>query len=265
MTGRDAFQAGSFFAPSSPLVGRVVPAVNVEPRRDGLRPRLLILHYTGMASAEKAVQWLACAESRVSCHYVVDDAGAVTQMVPEGLRAWHAGLSHWAGVDDVNSASIGIEIHNPGHEDGYPDFPVRQMAAVAALAGDIAMRNGIAAHGVLAHSDVAPARKIDPGEKFDWRFLYERGVGHWVAPEPVSPDDSGLGPGASGAVVRAAQDMLRGYGYGVEATGTLDAASVFALRAFQLHFRPARRDGRLDRSTLMTLERLVAGAAAPSA
>jgi N-acetylmuramoyl-L-alanine amidase len=252
------------FTPDSRHVAQVVPAVNVEPRRGAGEPRLLIQHYTGMGSAERAVQWLACAESRVSCHYVIDTAGMTTQMVPEGLRAWHAGLSSWAGDSDVNSASIGIEIHNPGHEHGYPDFPPAQMAAVAALSRDIIARNGLRPRDVLAHSDVAPARKIDPGEKFDWRWLHGEGVGHWVEPVAIDPDDLGFERGYKGPAVRAAQASLRRYGYGIDVTGTIDDGTAFALRAFQLHFRPARIDGRLDRSTADTLERLLAALPAGS-
>ena len=245
------------FVPDTKLGCAVVPAVNIEPRQDGWVPRYLILHYTGMSSGAKAVQWLACAESRVSCHYVIDEDGAVTQLVPEALRAWHAGVSVWAGNTDINSASIGIEIQNPGHEDGYPDFPARQMAAVAALSRDIVDRRKLRACDVLAHSDVAPSRKIDPGEKFDWRFLHGAGVGHWVEPVPVDVDDPGFERGYFGPMVNDAQAALRAYGYGVEVTGTLDAVTGFALRAFQLHFRPGRIDGRLDKSTLATLLRLI--------
>lgn len=246
------------FVADSALARRVVPALNAEPRRAELRPRLLILHYTGMGSAERAIQWLACAESKVSCHYVVDEAGAITQLVPEALRAWHAGVSSWAGSRDINSASIGIEIHNPGHEHGYPDFSPNQMAAVAALSRDIIRRQELRPRDVLAHSDIAPDRKIDPGEKFDWGLLYLEGVGHWVPPAPINPADPGIGIGHAGAEVASAQAGLARYGYGVEATGVLDQGTVFALRAFQLHFRPARVDGRLDASTLETLGRLLA-------
>jgi len=246
------------FEPDSPLVSRVVPAINAEPRKGGLGSKLLVLHYTGMASAEKAIHWLACAESEVSCHYVIDEAGRITQLVPERQRAWHAGVSVWRGERDVNSASIGIEIQNPGHQDGYHDFPALQMAAVTALSREIVLRHAIAPWDVLAHSDVAPARKIDPGEKFDWRMLHAAGVGHWVEPAAPDPLDPGLGEGATGHAVRAAQESLAAYGYGIEQSSVLDPATAFVLRAFQLHFRPARVDGRLDRSTIETLARVLA-------
>src|SRR5690606_19404653 len=129
------------------LVGALYPSPNVGDRRNGCRPYLVVLHYTGMASADKAIEWLANPESGVSCHYVIDEAGFITQMVPESMRAWHAGVSHWSGESDVNSASIGIEIQNPGHDRGYPDFPPEQMQAVAALCRDIAARRAVLPHG----------------------------------------------------------------------------------------------------------------------
>jgi N-acetylmuramoyl-L-alanine amidase len=224
---------------------------------------VVVLHYTGMASAAMAIDWLANPESNVSCHYVVDEKGIITQMVPESLRAWHAGLSYWAGETDINSVSIGIEIQNPGHEHGYPEFPRAQMQAVAALCRDIAHRRGIAREGILAHSDVSPGRKIDPGEKFDWAWLAEAGVGHWVNPSPVAPGRSGGVAEDDIAAITEAQLLLRRYGYGVEASGRLDERTRIVVRAFQLHFRPQRADGGLDRATLDTLARLVAALPVP--
>ncbi|MET1045335.1 MAG: N-acetylmuramoyl-L-alanine amidase [Hyphomicrobium sp.] len=245
------------FAPDTLLANAVCPASNHEPRRCGAKPSLLILHYTGMSSAEKAVDWLARPESGVSCHYVVDEDGAITQLVPEELRAWHAGVSRWRGETDINSRSIGIEIQNPGHQHGYPDFPAAQMRAVIALSKDIVRRRHIAPENILAHSDVAPGRKIDPGEKFNWLLLAREGLGLWVRPSPVRADDPGLGLGAEGPRVRSTQENLAAYGYDVEANGVLDANTEKVLKAFQLHFRPRRVDGRLDRSTEATLERLM--------
>jgi N-acetylmuramoyl-L-alanine amidase len=245
------------FAPDTLLVDVVHPAHNREARRGGAKPSLLILHYTGMSSAAKAIDWLARAESGVSCHYVIDEDGRITQMVPESQRAWHAGVSHWRGETDINSHSIGIEIHNPGHQHGYPEFPPAQMRAVIALSKDIARRHHMAPDGILAHSDVAPGRKIDPGEKFNWLLLAKEGLGLWVRPSPVRADDPGLGHGAHGQRIARAQECLASYGYDVEASGTLDAATEKVLKAFQSHFRPRRVDGRLDRSTEVTLERLL--------
>ena len=136
---------------------------------------MLLLHYTGMDSAEAALDWLTRQESGVSCHYLVDAEGRIAQMVPESERAWHAGQSLWEGETDINSCSIGIEIHNPGHDFDYPDFPDAEMRAVEALCRDILSRHAIPSHRVLAHSDVAPGRKRDPGEKFDWERLARAG------------------------------------------------------------------------------------------
>jgi N-acetylmuramoyl-L-alanine amidase len=246
------------FAPDSHLVADVRAAENREPRRNGVKPSLIILHYTGMSSAAKAVDWLSRAESGVSCHYVIDEEGRITQLVPESLRAWHAGASYWRGETDINSHSVGIEIQNPGHQHGYPDFSLAQMRAVMALAKDIMRRHPIAADGVLAHSDVAPGRKVDPGEKFNWALLAKEGLGLWVRPSPVRSDDLGFGPGDRAAQIARAQEQLASYGYNVEATGVLEESTEKVLKAFQLHFRPRRVDGRLDRSTEVTLERLVA-------
>jgi N-acetylmuramoyl-L-alanine amidase len=246
------------FAPDTPLASAVYPANNREPRRGAAKPSLLILHYTGMASAAKAIDWLARSESGVSCHYVIDERGRITQLVPEDLRAWHAGVSYWRGETDINSHSVGIEIHNPGHQHGYPNFPAAQMKSVIALTKDVAFRNNIHSENILAHSDVAPGRKIDPGEKFNWAMLAREGVGHWVRPLAVKADDAGFGPGEENAQIRSAQERLAGYGYNVKITGRLDEQTEMVLRSFQLHFRPRRVDGRLDRSTEATLERLIA-------
>lgn len=242
--------------PDSPLVTLFCPSPNFEPRKGGLTPDLLLLHYTGMESAEGALHWLTAPESKVSCHYLIDEDGRITQMVPEEMRAWHAGLSHWAGEDDINSCSIGIEIHNPGHELGYLDFPQAQMEAVEALCLDIVNRRGIRPARVLAHSDVAPGRKADPGEKFDWKRLAEAGVGLWTEPEPVHGDD-GLDVGAEGAEVAKLQARLRQLGYSVQTSGLYDEQTAKTVAAFQQHWRQEKVDGKADRSTLETLERLL--------
>jgi N-acetylmuramoyl-L-alanine amidase len=249
--------APASFAPDSRYVGQVYPAANVEPRRNGQTTNMLLLHYTGMRSAAAAIEWLARTDSRVSCHYVIDVDGRITQQVPEALRAWHAGLSFWAGETDINSCSVGIEVQNPGHQMGYHDFPLPQLQAVATLSRDICQRHGITPQRVLAHSDVAPLRKIDPGEKFDWGFLARQGVGAWSVPSPVNADDTGVTRETAPAAIRAAQVLFRRYGYDMDITGALDQKTVAVIAAFQRHFRPARVDGALDLSTLATLERLI--------
>lgn len=246
------------FTPDSRRVARVHPALNAEPRRRRAKPRYVILHYTGMSCAEKAIDWLARAESQVSCHYVIDEAGKTTQLVPERLRAWHAGVSYWRGETDINSLSIGIEIQNPGHADGYPGFPRAQIESVISLTREIMRRHRIPPENVLAHSDVAIGRKIDPGEKFPWRTLALAKVGHWVRPSPLRQSDMGLALGSRTKSVLEAQRQLRLYGYHAPDHGVLDEATAKAIAAFQRHFRPRRIDGRLDHSTLRTLQRLIA-------
>ena len=244
-------------APDSTLVAAVHPSPCFEPRRDRGPADMLLLHYTGMASCERAIDWLSRPESRVSCHYVIDTDGRITQMVAEDQRAWHAGVAAWAGETDINSCSIGFEIHNPGHDGGAPDYPEAQMRAVIALGLDVARRWRIRPERVLAHSDVAPARKTDPGERFDWPRLARAGLGLWVPPAALDPGDLGVDPRAREPVVRAVQDKLRHYGYGLEATGVMDEATGKVITAFQRNFRPSRVDGRLDGSTIATLERLL--------
>lgn len=245
-------------APDTPLVARLHPSPNREPRRGGTRADLLLLHYTGLQCVERAIDWLSRPESKVSCHYVIDAAGMITQMVAESERAWHAGVACWHGETDINSRSIGIEIHNPGHDLGYPDFPEPQLRALEALGQDIVARHAIPPERVLAHSDVAPLRKIDPGEKFPWSRLHAAGLGHWVDPQPLHADDPGYGAGVGGPAVTETQLALARYGYDVEPTGEMDVRTQYVLRAFQRHFRPCRVDGRLDASTRETLSRLLA-------
>ena len=173
------------FPANSSVVADIRPSPNYDERREGQRPDMILLHYTGMPDAEGALERLCTPASQVSAHYFVFEDGRVFQLVPESQRAWHAGKSYWAGETDINSCSIGIEIVNPGHDYGYPDFPKRQIAAVTALCRGIQTRHKILPVRVLAHSDVAPSRKQDPGEKFPWRTLYDSGVGHWVKPAPI--------------------------------------------------------------------------------
>jgi N-acetylmuramoyl-L-alanine amidase len=244
--------------PDSKLVGEFHPSPNFEPRRGAAGATILLLHYTGVATAAKAIDWLSRPESKVSAHYVLDEAGFLTQLVAEDMRAWHAGLAVWAGETDINSASIGIEIQNKGHEAGSPDFPEAQLKVLEALCLEIVARHGIRPERVLGHSDVAPTRKMDPGEKFPWARLAAAGIGHWVAPEPVDWADPGIARDAAGPLVAAVQTMLASYGYGIEATGGVDPRTEFVIKAFQRHFRPERVDGRIDQSTITTLERLTA-------
>jgi N-acetylmuramoyl-L-alanine amidase len=210
-----------------------------------------------MPDSGEALQWLANPISQVSAHYFVFEDGRVLQMVPEGRRAWHAGVSAWDGETDINSSSIGIEIANAGHPGGLPVFPDAQIASVAALAKDIVTRWGISPNHVLAHSDVAPGRKLDPGEAFPWRRLHEAGVGHWVAPAPVR-DGRFFARGDQGMPVEALQAMLAMYGYPTRISGLFDEDTEKVVAAFQRHFRPERVDGVADASTITTLRDLIA-------
>jgi N-acetylmuramoyl-L-alanine amidase len=245
------------FVPDSPLVERVVPSPNHGPRRGGARPQMIVLHYTGMKSAEVALERLCQKGSEVSAHYLVFEDGRIVQCVPEVRRAWHAGEAFWAGESDINSRSIGIEIVNPGHDWGYNDFPAAQIDAVIALCGDVLTRNVIPHHRVLGHSDVAPARKQDPGEKFPWARLAAAGVGHWVEPEPIAETGSVLNLNDNGPLVRELQAQLADYGYPLRQTDMYDAQTRAVVAAFQRHFRPARVDGIADASTARTLAKLL--------
>jgi len=229
---------------------------NFGPRAGVSRPDMIILHYTGMKTGEGAEAWLCAPESQVSSHYLVHEDGHIVQMVRESDRAWHAGKSFWRGVTDVNSHSFGIEIANPGHEFGYHSFPGKQITAVIDLCRGIIARHPVPPQRVLGHSDVAPGRKVDPGEKFPWRKLAEAGIGHFVAPARAGGKPI-LGHGDRGAAVEELQSMLSLYGYGVDITGVYDPPTSVVVSAFQLHFRPRRIDGLADRSTVDTLRRLL--------
>jgi len=244
------------FPPDSALVQRVLPSPNHGERRGARRPDCILLHYTGLPTLDEALNKLSDPAAEVSCHYVIDEAGAVIQMVAETARAWHAGVSSWKGERDVNSTSIGVEIANSGHEGGLPPFPDAQIAATIALVKDISSRWNIRPERLLAHSDVAPARKRDPGERFPWARLAAAKVGRWVEPKPIE-GGSLFAPAEEGPPIRALQTMLALYGYGVELTGVMDPQTEFALAAFQRHFRPERVDGRADASTIKTLSALI--------
>lgn len=219
------------------------PSPNHGPRPADARAELLILHYTGMPTAEQALARLCDEAVQVSAHYTVDEDGTVYAHVPEERRAWHAGVSRWRGLADVNSRSIGVEIVNPGHEFGYRPFPAVQMAAVVELCRGIVKRRAIAAADVLGHSDIAPARKEDPGELFDWPGLAAHGIGLW--PTPSQADDGPFDSAEVGA-------LLGRYGY--------EPTESRALLAFQRHFHPERLTGTPDTETVRRLRALVRAA-----
>ncbi len=243
--------------PDSPVAAKVHPSPNHGERKDGRLPDSLVLHYTGMKDATLALHQLCNPLAQVSCHYFVFEDGRVLQLVPEARRAWHAGVGCWQGERDMNSASIGIEIVNPGHEHGYRPFPEEQIAAVVALSVDIVTRWRIRPDRVIAHSDMAPTRKQDPGELFPWARLAEAGVGCFTPPHPIAGGRF-LQRGDSGTPVEALQAMLGIYGYDIAVSGEFDEATEWVLAAFQRHFRPERVDGVADRSTIETLRDLLA-------
>ncbi|THF53897.1 N-acetylmuramoyl-L-alanine amidase [Allorhizobium terrae] len=233
----------------------VIASPNHGERVDIAAPDTIILHYTGMPSEEAAISWLCNPESQVSSHYLVRENGDVVQMVSESRRAWHAGKSFWAGATDINSRSIGIEIANAGHPD-LPDYPQKQIEAVAQLCLDCAKRWSITPDRVLAHSDIAPVRKVDPGEHFPWDRLHQMGVGHWVEPAPMGGGRF-FSQGDRGQPIEALQSMLSFYGYNIEINGEFNEETVGVVKSFQLHFRQARVDGVADSSTIDTLHRLL--------
>jgi len=253
-----------------------LPSPNFEERWKPIE--LVVLHYTGMQSAEIALKRLRDPEpkagnypgpwqdpavdpetplSRVSVHYVVGEGGEVWRLVDEEQRAWHAGQGAWRGAGELNSRSIGIEIVNGGHDFGLPHFPDRQIDAVIALVRDILARRKLHARDVIGHSDLAPGRKLDPGERFPWKRLAEAGVSVW----PESPTPSvyrDLAPGETGEAVLALQRDLARFGYGIETTGACDEQTAMVVTAFQRRFRQTRVDGRADAETIA----LIAGLAA---
>ncbi|HVZ91526.1 MAG TPA: N-acetylmuramoyl-L-alanine amidase [Rhizomicrobium sp.] len=217
------------------------PIQRPSPNRDSrgaARVDMLVLHYTGMKTAEEALARLCDPAAKVSAHYTVDRDGTVYAHVPEELRAWHAGASYWAGERNVNARSIGIELVNPGHAFGYIPFAEAQIEALVELARGILSRHPIAPSRVVGHSDVAPSRKLDPGELFPWQRLAQSGIGIWPAPRAPSGDF------ASG---------LARFGYG--APPQVDWTIQDTIKAFQRHFRPSCIDGMADAEC----ERLLAG------
>jgi len=198
---------------------------------------MIVLHYTGMQDAEGAIARLRDPAAKVSCHYLVAEDGTVLRMVAEDKRAWHAGRSHWRTIDDVNSASIGIEIVNPGHDWGYRPFPDEQMAALIPLVADIKARHAITRGNVVGHSDIAPARKRDPGELFPWASLARLRL---ALPRPTKGlmDPHWTEAGFCLALER--------FGYDV-------ADRMAAIMAFQRRFRPELVDGEIDAECRMIL------------
>ena len=229
------------------------PSVNFDVR--SRPPSMIVLHYTGMPTGEEALARLRDPAAKVSSHYLVEEDGRVFSLVAEERRAWHAGVSFWKGERDINGISIGIEIVNPGHEFGYRAFPGAQIEAVIALLGDIRGRWDIEDGMIVGHSDVAPARKEDPGELFPWKRLAEAGHGLWIEP-PAAPG-APLGVGDEGTGVFALQAGLTRLGYDSAPSGHYDEHTQTIVRAFQRHWRPERFDGVADGETRARLVHLL--------
>ncbi len=207
------------------------PSPNHDARPDGTPVDMLVLHYTGMRTGQDAIDRLRDPAAKVSCHYVVEEDGRILRLVSEDRRAAHAGVSHWRGHTGLNARSIGIEVVNPGHEWGYRDFPALQMAAVCDLCLDILARHPIPARNVVGHSDIAPDRKQDPGELFDWEGLARNGVGLWPDGEPAPPPEAATLP------------LLEAIGY------RTDLPLPVLVTAFQRHWLPPRAVGVADAAT----------------
>lgn len=216
------------------------PSPSFDARPADAEIEILVIHYTGMPSAEAALERLCDPAAEVSAHYLVDEKGRIVRLVDERHRAWHAGVARWRGANDINARSIGIELVNPGHEFGYRPFRPSQTSALIELASDIVARHAIPARNVVGHSDVAPCRKMDPGELFDWPALAAAGIGLW----PEEADDCILDPDAIAG-------MLATFGYST-------ADRFAAIKAFQRHFRPERVTGRVDFATARRLAGLLA-------
>ncbi len=224
------------------LVHAQVPSPNFNARK--LPVSMVVLHYTGMPSAEEALAKLCDPAAKVSAHYLIDEDGMVTQMIDEDKRAWHAGKSFWRGVTDVNSASVGIELVNPGHEWGYRAFPDEQIAALLPLLADIVARHQVPLSNVVAHSDIAPARKADPGELFPWDKL----AWHRLALAKPRPS------------MRLVFDNDGAFYLALERFGYDITDGPAAVRAFQRRWRPALIDGQIDgQISALLFELLLAG------
>lgn len=210
---------------------------------------MLVLHYTGMETGAAALERMRDASAKVSAHYMVEEDGEVFRLVEDDKRAWHAGVSEWRGETNLNSASIGIEIVNGGHDFGLPDFPDVQINAVIALSKLLIDKHNISPMNVVGHSDIAPARKQDPGEKFPWSGLAAAGIGLW--PDHIEPDRRVLfEAGSRDRGVAITQRGLAHIGYGARVSGVLDQDTQLIIEALQRRYRPDHIDGVIDMETM---------------
>lgn len=215
---------------------------NFDDRPEGVRIDTLVLHYTGMKTGKEALERLCDPEAKVSAHYLIDEDGTLEALVPEEKRAWHAGISSWQGRSGVNAFSIGIELVNPGHEFGYRPFREAQYEVLIPLCQEIIARHDIPLRNVIGHSDIAPDRKEDPGELFDWERLADEGVGLWPVGQHAVSLSKDLKEGDHGDRVMRMQSKLAEYGYPVDLDGVFDENTMLNVLAFQRHFRPEKLD-----------------------
>lgn len=235
-----------------------IPSPNFGDRKNGGAIDMIILHYTGFQNIQ---DWIRAAQDPAeekSAHYAVATDGTVYQLVDDSKRAWHAGVSYWQGEKDINSCSIGIEVHNAGHEGGCPPYPEVQTAAVAGLCRDLAARYKIPAARILGHSDIAIGRKIDPGEHFPWEDLAKKGVGLW--PDPTLEDQVAMDHIARDETQKKA--LFKTLGYDV----SQDFSAV--VTAFQRHWQPdvigTEEEGKISENTLIRLKAVIRQGAAPA-
>ena len=215
---------------------------NFNNRPDGIAIDTLIFHYTGMISANEALKRMCSPQAKVSAHYMIDEHGQIFQLVPEEKRAWHAGLAYWRGKKNINDRSIGIELENPGHDINYKPFPEKQILSLIQLAKEIIQRYHIPARNIVGHSDVAPTRKKDPGELFNWSLLASNGIGLWPEIKAINNNDTGN--------LSDFENNLKLYGYD---TSNLVASTI----AFQRHFLPNDCSGKIDLQTFLILKKLI--------
>lgn len=216
---------------------------NFNSRPEGIKIDTLVIHYTGMKTGEEALKRLCDENSEVSAHYMIEEDGEIIPIVAESDRAWHAGASSWRGQENVNDFSIGIELVNPGHEFGYKAFPDRQIDSLMRLCQELFERHPIENRNVVGHSDIAPKRKQDPGELFDWEALAIEGIGAWPdMPKDISSNLS-LKAGDEGDAVRDLQRRLAFFGYEINTDGSFGIETSYVVKAFQRHFVPEKIDG----------------------
>nr|HIL74870.1 N-acetylmuramoyl-L-alanine amidase [Rhodospirillales bacterium] len=218
------------------------PSPNYNDRPPGTEIDILVFHYTGMPKPAQALERMCDPDVKVSAHYLIDKDGQLFQLISEEKRAWHAGISSWRNNYNINDRSIGIELANPGHEFGYQKFPTRQIDTLIEIAKDIIKRHPVPARNIIGHSDIAPARKKDPGEFFDWHKLALKGIGYW--PESLKTENINQ--------INASNFKLALQKYGYDTTDL--PATILA---FQRHFLPTRCNSQPDQEMFKMLEILI--------